>query len=97
MLRVLITDNLSEGGLRVLKSCPEIEVVEKSKLTVEQLKAELQQAVAGAEADTVYVTHGFSRVMVRWLREQGVNAEELETRFVGDHAPEADGEPEGQA
>ena len=58
---------------------------------------ELQQAVAGAEADTVYVTHGFSRVMVRWLREQGVNAEELETRFVGDHAPEADGEPEAPA
>ncbi len=44
MHRVLITDNLSAGGLQVLRDCPAIEVVEKSKLTVEQLKAELQEA-----------------------------------------------------
>ena len=45
---------------------------------------ELQTAIAAAEAETVYVTHGFSHEMVRWLREQGTNAVELKTHFMGD-------------
>jgi putative mRNA 3-end processing factor len=45
---------------------------------------ELQTAIAAAEAETVYVTHGFSNELVRWLREQGTNAVELKTHFMGD-------------
>ena len=53
---------------------------------------ELQTAIAAAEAETVYVTHGFSHEMVRWLREQGTNAVELKTHFMGDDG--ADLEPD---
>ena len=53
---------------------------------------ELQTAIAAAEAETVYVTHGFSHEMVRWLREQGTNALELKTHFMGDDG--ADLEPD---
>lgn len=49
---------------------------------------ELMTAIAAAEAETVYVTHGFSPEVVRWLREQGTNAVELKTQFVGDDAAE---------
>ena len=44
--RVLVTDNLSAAGLKVLEENPEIELVIKTdpKLTVEQLREELQNA-----------------------------------------------------
>ncbi len=44
--RVLVTDNLSTAGLKVLEENPEIELVIKTdpKLTVEQLREELQNA-----------------------------------------------------
>jgi putative mRNA 3-end processing factor len=51
---------------------------------------ELQIAIKGAEAETVYVTHGFQSEMVRWLREQGMNAVELETKFTGDEVEAGD-------
>ena len=35
---------------------------------------ELQTAIRGAEAETVYVTHGFIPELVRWLNENGINA-----------------------
>ena len=59
---------------------------------------ELLTAIAGAEAETVYVTHGFSPEVVRWLNENGQCAVELKTRFVGDVAeenipPEEDPQP----
>jgi putative mRNA 3-end processing factor len=58
---------------------------------------ELLTAIAGAEAETVYVTHGFSPEVVRWLNENGQHAVELKTKFVGDDAdtPPEEGEPEG--
>ncbi|MEP6847543.1 MAG: DNA ligase-associated DEXH box helicase, partial [Acidobacteriota bacterium] len=45
---------------------------------------ELQIAIAGSEAETVYVTHGFVDELVRWLRETGTDAHPLKTQFVGD-------------
>lgn len=44
--RVLVTDNLSAAGLKVLQENPEIELVIKTdpKLTVDQLKEELREA-----------------------------------------------------
>lgn len=51
---------------------------------------ELMTAIKSSEADTVYVTHGFSEEVVRWLNETGMNAELLKTKFVGDDAEPAE-------
>ncbi|MBV9215630.1 MAG: ligase-associated DNA damage response exonuclease [Acidobacteria bacterium] len=59
---------------------------------------ELQTAIKETNAETVYVTHGFSEEVVRWLNENGMNAVPLKTQFVGDDAPELlDEESEGMA
>jgi putative mRNA 3-end processing factor len=56
---------------------------------------ELNKAIRATEAETVYVTHGFSEEVVRWLNQTGMNAVALKTQFVGDDAPElADEESE---
>ena len=47
----------------------------------------LQQAIAATGAPRVIVTHGQVPVMVRWLREQGLQAEAFETEY-GDEALE---------
>jgi putative mRNA 3-end processing factor len=49
---------------------------------------ELNTAINETGADTVYVTHGFIPELVRWLRENDIDAHPLKTRFVGDDAPE---------
>ena len=51
---------------------------------------ELLEAIKSAEAETVYVTHGFSEEVVRYLNETGTNAVPLKTQFVGDDAAEID-------
>jgi putative mRNA 3-end processing factor len=48
----------------------------------------LQQAIAASGAQRVIVTHGQVPVMVRWLREQGLQAEAFETEY-GNEAEEA--------
>jgi putative mRNA 3-end processing factor len=47
---------------------------------------DLNEAIKQTGAETVYVTHGFTAVFVRWLREQGMDAYELKTRFTGEQA-----------
>lgn len=49
---------------------------------------ELLAAITSSEAETVYVTHGFSEEVVRWLNENGQHAVPLKTQFVGDAAAE---------
>jgi putative mRNA 3-end processing factor len=51
---------------------------------------ELLQAIDATGAERVLVTHGAVPAMVRWLRERGIAAQGLETRFEGeqDDAPE---------
>jgi len=44
----------------------------------------LQQAVSASGAQRVFVTHGQVAVMVRWLREQGLDAHAFETEFAGE-------------
>jgi len=51
---------------------------------------ELQTAIRGAEAETVYVTHGFIPELVRWLNENDINAKPLKTQYVGDENEEGD-------
>ncbi len=44
----------------------------------------LQRAIGATGAERVLLTHGYVAVMVRWLREQGLEAQALETEFGGD-------------
>lgn len=44
----------------------------------------LVSAIRATGAERVLVTHGYTRPMVRWLREQGYDAEALQTQFTGD-------------
>lgn len=44
----------------------------------------LLDAVRDTGAEQVWVTHGYTAVMVRWLQEHGVNAHALPTRFEGE-------------
>ena len=45
---------------------------------------ELNTAVNETGAEKVFVTHGYSSAFARWLRENGTNAVEVETMFVGE-------------
>jgi putative mRNA 3-end processing factor len=44
----------------------------------------LTSAICATGADRVLATHGRTTAMVRWLREQGINAAPLATEFVGE-------------
>ncbi len=46
----------------------------------------LQQAIGGTGAERVMVTHGSVAVLVRWLTEQGLQAEGFKTEYGGDDA-----------
>ncbi len=52
----------------------------------------LQQAIAATGASRVIVTHGYEAVMVRWLRERGLQADAFKTEF-GDDSGEAPSVP----
>jgi putative mRNA 3-end processing factor len=45
---------------------------------------ELLSAISSTHAETVYVTHGFSEELVRWLNESGTNAKPLKTEYHGE-------------
>ncbi|HEU4474860.1 MAG TPA: ligase-associated DNA damage response exonuclease [Gemmatimonadales bacterium] len=44
----------------------------------------LLSAIDATGAERVWVTHGFTGVVVRWLRERGLDASAVQTRFEGD-------------
>ena len=52
----------------------------------------LLAAIAATGAETVWVTHGYTAVLVRYLRDRGLDAAVVETRFEGE--PTGDDEPE---
>jgi putative mRNA 3-end processing factor len=41
----------------------------------------LMDAITASGAETVWVTHGFTAEVVRWLREKGLNAAPVATQF----------------
>jgi putative mRNA 3-end processing factor len=41
-------------------------------------------AVEATGAERVWVTHGFTAPVVRWLRERGLDAQAVQTRFEGE-------------
>jgi putative mRNA 3-end processing factor len=49
----------------------------------------LQRAIAATGAQRVIVTHGQEAVMVRWLREQGLDAGSFRTEFGTEDGPAA--------
>jgi putative mRNA 3-end processing factor len=56
---------------------------------------DLLAAIEATGAERVYATHGYVSVLVKWLRERGIDAHGIATRFTGevDEAePEAGGE-----
>jgi putative mRNA 3-end processing factor len=53
---------------------------------------ELQTAIRGAEADTVYVTHGFIPELVRWLNEHGQHAVPLRANYGDEEEKENENE-----
>ena len=54
----------------------------------------LQKAIAATGAERVFVTHGQVDVMVRWLGEQGLQAQGFVTEY-GDEEGEKEGDKEG--
>ncbi len=44
----------------------------------------LIKTVRQTEAENIWVSHGYTNEMVRWLQEDGFNAHEVETRFAGE-------------
>lgn len=44
----------------------------------------LNKTIKETEAEKVYVTHGYKDVMVKWLRESGIDAKPLSTEFKGE-------------
>ncbi|MBN8495075.1 MAG: DNA ligase-associated DEXH box helicase, partial [Burkholderiales bacterium] len=56
----------------------------------------LQAAIRATGASRVIVTHGYEAVMVRWLREQGLQAGSFRTEF-GDEAVNRTGLVEAQS
>jgi putative mRNA 3-end processing factor len=46
--------------------------------------AQLLHAISATGASRVLVTHGFTGPVVRWLREQGLDADALATRYEGE-------------
>ena len=44
----------------------------------------LGRAIESTGAERIFVTHGFVEPLVRWLREKGLDARPMETRFEGE-------------
>ena len=51
---------------------------------------QLLAAIEATGAESVWVTHGFSDVVVRWLTERGLDARTIPTRWTGDEAIDTD-------
>jgi putative mRNA 3-end processing factor len=52
----------------------------------------LNEAIAATGAEKVFVTHGYSDLFARWLREQGLEAEVVQTQFEGELGEISEGE-----
>ena len=54
----------------------------------------LLEAIRATGAERIWATHGYTAVLVRWLRERGMDALALETRYQGEREDIADGAEE---
>lgn len=46
--------------------------------------AGLNAAIKQTEAENIIVTHGYTQVFSKWLNEQGLNAKDVKTQYIGD-------------
>jgi putative mRNA 3-end processing factor len=44
----------------------------------------LNEAISLTGAENVFVTHGYTDILSKWLIDKGLNAHPLETNFEGD-------------
>jgi len=49
----------------------------------------LNTAVKATGANHIYVTHGYTHIYAKYLREQGYDAQVIATEYVGDEVGEA--------
>ena len=49
----------------------------------------LNSVIKETGAENIYVTHGYTSVFSRWLKEKGYNAFELSTKFKGESIDES--------
>ncbi len=56
----------------------------------------LLATIEATGAETVWITHGYSAVLARWLRERGTDAQIVPTRYEGERDASADEEPVGE-
>ena len=52
---------------------------------------ELNTAIRETGAEKVYVTHGYSEIFAHWLNSQGIEAQEVKTKFEGELGEMAEG------
>jgi putative mRNA 3-end processing factor len=57
----------------------------------------LNQAVEATGATHVYVTHGYTHVFSRWLREKGYDAQVVETVYEGELSELGENTPSAEA
>jgi putative mRNA 3-end processing factor len=57
----------------------------------------LSRAIQASGADQVWVTHGYRAAMAQWLREKGLEAHAVETRFEGERDDASSEAPESEA
>ena len=51
---------------------------------------ELNSAIAETGAERIFVTHGYTSVFTKWLRDQGYDAHVVSTDYGGDEADDSD-------
>jgi putative mRNA 3-end processing factor len=57
----------------------------------------LLRAIAESGAEHVWVTHGYRAPMVEWLKEKGLDARPVETRFEGERDEGSEGPEEEES
>ena len=55
----------------------------------------LQKAIAGTGAERVFVTHGSVAILVRWLNENGLDAQGFKTEYGDEDAESGQSNAEG--
>jgi putative mRNA 3-end processing factor len=55
---------------------------------------DLNKAILSTGAERVFVTHGYTEIFAQWLREKGIDAKEVKTKFEGELGEMAEGNSE---
>jgi putative mRNA 3-end processing factor len=57
---------------------------------------DLNKAILETGAQRVFVTHGYTEIFAQWLRERGIDAKEVKTKFEGELGEMAEGTSGGE-